>query len=98
MLMLLVTVSAYAACRIVPRLLAEVVATTIGVLLVRASRRTRRVLLELARPPGTACWERKSTRAERKALQRGLTATLDMTAFTSLLPHAAIRAHKLAKC
>lgn len=96
MSMLLVIAFACLACRIVPRLIAEVVATIIGVVLVLSGRRARRMLLECACPVGAASWDWKPTRAERRALRRGLNAALDMTVFTSLLPHVAIRAHKLA--
>lgn len=96
MSMLLVIAFACLACRIVPRLLAEVVATIVGVGLVHAGRRARRRLLECACPVGAAGGDRTPTRAERRALRRGLKAALDMTVFTSLLPHVAIRAHKLA--
>lgn len=96
MSMLLVIAFACLACSIVPRLLTGVVATIIGVVLFRAGRRARRMLLECACPIGAAGWDRKPTRAERQVLRRGLKAALDMTVFTSLLPHVAIRAHKLA--
>lgn len=96
MSMLLVIAFACLACRIAPRLLAELVATIVGMVLVRAGRRARRRLLECACPVGAAGGDRTPTRAERRALWRGLKAALDMTVFTSLLPHVAIRAHKLA--
>ena len=97
MSMLFVIVSAYLACCIVPRLLVESVATGIGVLLVISNRRARQRLLEVARPVETPDWDRRPSRAERRALQRGLNAALDMTAFSSLLPHVAVRAHRFAR-
>jgi hypothetical protein len=96
MSMLLVIAFACLASRIVPRLLAEVVVTIVGMVIVLAGRRARRMLLERACPVGAVGWDRKPTRAEARALRGGLNAALDMTVFTSLLPHVAIRAHKLA--
>ena len=78
MSMLLVIAFACLACRIAPRLLAELVATIVGMVLVRAGRRARRRLLECACPVGAAGWDRTPTRAERRALRRGLKAALDV--------------------
>jgi hypothetical protein len=97
MSLLLVIAFAYLACRIVPRLLAELVATVIGVWLVIANRRARATLLRLARPIGTATWEQKPGRAERRAMRKSLAAAIALTEFTSLLPTVAIRAHKLTR-
>lgn len=96
MSMVFAIILAYLACRIVPRLLVEFVATVIGMRLVVAQRRACRRMLEGARPGETGSWDRNSSGAERRALKRGLNAALDMTEFTSLLPHVAARAHKFA--
>jgi hypothetical protein len=96
MSMVFVIIVTYLACRIVPRLLVELVVTAIGMRLIIANRRARRTLLEVACPAGTADWDRKPSRVERRALKRGLNVALDMTVLTSLLPQVAVRAHRFA--
>ncbi len=96
MSMVFVIIVTYLACRIVPRLLVELVVTAMGMRLVIANRRAFQTLLEVARPAGPADWGRTPSRVERRALQRGLNASLDMVVLTSLLPHVAVRAHKFA--
>lgn len=97
MSMVFVIIVTYFACRIVPRLLVELVATAISMRLVIANRCARRTLLEVARPAGTADWDRRPRRVERRALKRGLYVALDMTVLTSLLPRVAVRAHRFAE-
>lgn len=97
MSLLLVIAFVYAASHIALRLLAELVATVTAMWLVIANRRAGATMLRLARPVGTATWEQKPSRAERRALRNGLAAALNLTEFTSQLPMVSIRAHKLTR-
>ncbi|KQN01452.1 hypothetical protein [Sphingomonas sp. Leaf25] len=94
---LLTLALAYAAFRFLPGVLAEFVATLIGIRLVVSNHGARKRLLA---PTATSVitastWDRRPTRAERRALQHALHAALDLTTFTSLLPHVAVRSYKI---
>lgn len=95
---LLALALAYAAFQLLPQILAEIVATLIGVRLVSSSQRARKLLLTSAAASGTTAWawDRRPTKAERRALRQALTAAIDLTTFTSLLPHVAARSYKLS--
>ncbi|MFK3889781.1 hypothetical protein [Sphingomonas sp. NPDC079357] len=99
MLSLLTIVIGYAACRLLPRLLAEAIATIIGVLIVLSSRRACRALVSRGADAGTrsraATWDR-TTRRERRLMRTSLRAAIRSTEFTSLFPSIAIRAHRIA--
>ncbi|NTS66859.1 hypothetical protein HRV97_17125 [Sphingomonas sp. HHU CXW] len=95
MSMLLTLAFAYATCRLLPRVVAGIVATFIGTLLTVRSNSARQALLASG-PTSTsgATCGRRPNRAQRRALHRSVQASLDATVFTSLLPHVAIRAYK----
>ncbi|THG36806.1 hypothetical protein [Sphingomonas olei] len=94
---LLTLMLAYTACRLLPRIVAETVATALGVLLVVRSRRARQANLACRPASGAAVtWDERPTTTQRRALRRSLNAALDMTEFTSLLPRVAARADRLA--
>lgn len=99
MLSLLIIVVGYGACRLLPRLLAEAVATIIGVVIVLSSCRACRTLVSCEAEPGTrtrvGTWDRP-TRRERRLMRTGLNAAIRSTEFTSLLPSIATRAHRIA--
>jgi hypothetical protein len=97
MSVLVTLAAAYAICRLLPRVIAEIVATFVGTLLAfRCSRSRQALLVAGATSTSNASWDHRPSRARRRAFRRSLHASLDMTAFTSLLPHLAARACSLA--
>jgi len=97
MSVLLTLAAAYAICRLLPRVVAEIVATIVGTLLAfRCSRARQALLVAGATSTSSATWDDRPSRAQRRALRRSLRVSLDATVFTSLLPHVAARAYRLA--
>lgn len=96
MLPLLIVVIAYAACRCLSGLLAEAIATVIGVVGVLSSRRAHQAFVSDLGARDCAAWDRRPTRRERRLLRASLKASLRSTEFTSLFPSIAVRAHRIA--
>ena len=87
MSVLLTLAAAYAICRLLPRVVAEIVATFVGTLLAwRCSRARQALLVASATSSSSATCDDRPSRAQRRALRRSLQASLDITVFTSLLP------------
>lgn len=96
MLSLLTLTIAYRACRWLPRLLTEAIATILGVVVVMSNRRVHQALLGDLGARGCSAWDRRPTRRERRLLRTSLKASLRSTEFTSLFPSIAVRAHRIA--
>ena len=98
--MLFVVAALAAACWLVPialRMIVELIATMIAIVLAVRTRRVVRDILAMrdmyAGPE--LDFDRKPSRAERRALAAGLRLAIRQTELMSLLPHTAARAQRM---
>ncbi|CAN5599056.1 hypothetical protein BH10PSE14_BH10PSE14_35270 [soil metagenome] len=96
LLIIVIAVGCVALC-VLPMMLVDAVATIMMVGQVLSSDRICRALIEGRHDNArVADWDRRPTAAERKLLRRGLRLAIQQTDASSLLPHVALRARRIA--
>ncbi len=96
MIALIAFAAATLATPLASRLLAAAIATLLGVALIVRSWRVGRDILGRVNDRRGLDYDRRSTRAERRAMRKGLKLALDQTEFRSLLPKMMATAERWA--
>lgn len=97
MLLAFILITGWLAVRYVPQLIVGLIATLLGIYLIRSSRMAAQALIGAgAAHRGKLDYDRKPSRSERRLMRRHLKLALRQTELASLLPGVMARARRIA--